>query len=221
MESVNENFVGRLQVRTRFFARYGTGTRLPYESLLYMGGASPEEQMDNKFTRSAGMVPTEWTGVSLYDVNHFQQGGGLGLRGYAGYYAPDERNGTMLEAYKTRSGVSASVELDFERYMPWQPRFFSKWLHASVYAFGDAGVAELSNFSAASYYDIQPSGYLWSNLHADAGAGVAFTIKKWGVFDKARPLTIRLDLPVFLNRPPYSNDQYATLRYVVGIDRAF
>jgi aminopeptidase N len=42
-----------------------------------------------------------------YDVNHFQQGGGLNLRGYAGYYAPDERNGYMLEGYKSRSGAAA------------------------------------------------------------------------------------------------------------------
>lgn len=65
-----------------------------------------------------------------------------------------------------------------------------------------------------------PSIY-WSDLHVDAGLGVAFTIKKWGVFDKAKPLTIRFDMPAFLNRPPYSNNQYATFRYVIGINRVF
>ncbi len=108
-----------------------------------------------------------------------------------------------------------------ENYMPWHPRLISNWLHASVYAFGDAGVMELSNYSLPNYYAITPNAAYWSNVHVDAGVGFAFTIKNWGVFEKARPLTIRLDLPVFLNRPPYSNDQYATVRYVIGVGRAF
>ncbi len=221
LESVNFNYLGKLEIRTRIYGRYGTGNHLPNESLLYMAGASPEEQMENKYTRSAGFIPTDWEGISRYDVNHFQQGGGLDLRGYSGYYSPDERNNVMLAGYKARSGASANVEIGFEKYMPWHPGFFRKWLHANVYAFGDAGVMELSNFTLPDYYTLTPSAYQWSNVHVDAGIGFAFTVKSWGVFEKAKPLTIRLDLPVFLNRTPYSNDQYATLRYVVGINRAF
>jgi aminopeptidase N len=221
LEAVNYNYLGRLEIRTRVFGRYGAGSRLPSESLLYMAGASPEDQMENKYTRSQGFIPTDWQGISRYDVNHFQQGGGLGLRGYAGYYAPDERHGYMLEGYKGRSGAAVNMEIGFENYMPWRPRAFRNWLHAAVYGFGDAGVMELSNFSLPNYYTIAPSGYLWSNVHVDAGVGMAFTIRKWWFFDNARPLTLRLDLPVFLNRPPYSNDQYATLRYVIGVNRAF
>lgn len=221
LESVNSNYIGKLEIRTRFFGRYGAGNKLPSESLLYMAGASPEEQMENKYTRSAAFVPGDWQGISRYDVNHFQQGGGLNLRGYAGYYAPDERHNYMMEGYKGRSGAAANVEIGLENYMPWQPGLFRKWLHASVYAFGDAGVMELSNFSLPNYHNISPASWMWSDLHVDAGLGFAFTIKNWGVFEKAKPLTIRVDLPVFLNRPPYSNDQYATFRYVVGINRAF
>jgi hypothetical protein len=221
LESVNNNYIGRLEVRTRVFGRLGLGTHLPYESALYMAGANPEELMENKYTRSIGFVPAEWQDISRYDVNHFQMGGGLNLRGYAGYFAPDERNGNVLEAYKGRSGASANVELGFENYMPWHPKFFNKWLHANVYAFGDAGVMELSNFTLPDYYTTTPNSTYWSSVHIDAGAGVAFTIKSWGVFEKAKPLTIRFDMPVFLNRPPYSNNQYATFRYVVGVNRAF
>ncbi|MEZ4739918.1 MAG: hypothetical protein R2818_11335 [Flavobacteriales bacterium] len=43
--------------------------------------------MENKYVRSIGLVPYEWLGYGA-DVNSFQQGGGLGLRGYAGYLAP-------------------------------------------------------------------------------------------------------------------------------------
>jgi aminopeptidase N len=220
LESVNDRYLGRLEVRTRVFGRYGMGSGIPSESALYMPGASPEDEMENKYTRSIGFVPTDWEGISRYDVNHFQQGGGLGLRGYAGYFAPDDRNGGTMEGYKGRSGASANAELDFENYTPWAPKAFRKWLHAAWYAFGDVGAMELSNYTLPNYYAAAPT-TAWSSVHVDAGVGVAFTIKSWGVFDKAKPLTLRLDLPLFLNRPPYSNDQYATVRYVIGINRAF
>jgi Peptidase family M1 domain len=221
LEAVNNNNIGKLEVRTRVFGRYGLGNNIPSESALYMAGASPEEEMDNKYTRSIGFIPTDWQGISPYDVNHFQQGGGLDLRGYAGYFAPDQRGNTLMEGYKGRSGAAVNVEVGLENYMPWKPHLLSNWLHANVYAFGDAGVMELSNFQQGYINQITPNATYWSNVHVDAGLGFAFTIKSWGVFEKAKPLTIRLDLPVFLNRPPYSNDQYATLRYVVGINRAF
>jgi hypothetical protein len=177
--------------------------------------------MENKYTRSVGFVPQEWRGISRYDVSNFQQGGGLNLRGYAGYFAPDERGGQVLAGYKGRSGAAGNMEIGFENYMPWRPKAFRNWLHANVYAFGDAGVMELSNFSLPDFTVTTPLSYQWSSVHVDAGVGLALTIKKWGVFEKAKPLTIRLDLPVFLNRPPYSNDQYAALRYVIGVNRAF
>jgi Peptidase family M1 domain len=221
LESVNSNYLGRMEVRTRVFGRYGIGNRIPYESALYMAGANPEEEIENKYTRSIGFIPTNWEDISRYDMNHFQQGGGLNLRGYAGYFAPDEHNGTVLLGYKGRSGASASMELGLENYMPWRPKGLRNFIHANVYLFGDAGVMELSNFSLPNYSFISPNAALWSTVHVDAGVGFAFTIKNWGVFEKARPLTIRIDLPCFLNRPPYSNNQYATLRYVVGINRAF
>jgi aminopeptidase N len=185
-----------------------------------MAGANPEELMENKYTRSIGFVPEDWEGISKYDVNHFQMGGGLNLRGYAGYFAPDERNGVLYTGYKGRSGASANMEVGFENYMPWRPKLFRNWLHANVYAFGDIGVMELSNFSLPNFSFIVPTN-MWSDIHADAGLGFAFTVKNWGVFEKAKPLTLRIDFPVFLNRPPYGNAQYATFRYVVGINRAF
>lgn len=219
-ESINSNRLGRSEVRTRLYGRYGMGTSLPNESLLYMAGASPEEQMGDKYTRSIGFIPYDWQGTSIYDVNHFQQGGGLNLRGYAGYFAPDERNGAQLTGYKGRSGMAANMEISLENYMPWRPRLLRNWLHANVYLFGDAGWIELSNFSRKDLQNIKPAEML-SDLHADAGLGFALTVKNWGVFEKAKPLTIRVDLPLFLNRPPYNNNDYSTLRYVIGINRAF
>ena len=220
LESVNSNYIGKIEVRTRLFGRYGTGTALPNESLLYMAGGSPEDMMDNKYTRSIGFVPDDWQGISRYDVNHFQYGGGLNLRGYAGYNAPDERNGYLMEGYKGRSGAAANVEVGLEQLMPLRPKFTRNWLHMNVYGFADAGLMELSNYTNQNIYAIYPT-TMWSNVHVDAGVGFAFTIKNWGVFEKAKPLTLRVDLPFFLNRPPYSNSDYFTFRYVVGINRAF
>lgn len=220
LESINSRFVHLLEIRTRVFARYGLGRQMPNESMLYMAGASPEEQMENKYTRSIGFAPTSWQGTSLYDVNHLQQGGGLNLRGYAGYFAPDEHNNGLLTGYKGRSGASASVEISFENYLQWRPRFTRNWLRANLYAFGDAGVMELSSYPVSNFRVTAPSS-TWSTLHADAGVGCAFTIKNWGVFEKAKPLTLRFDVPFFLNRPPYGNSEYLALRYVIGINRSF
>lgn len=220
LDAVNTNTLNKLVVHTRFFARYGGGVNIPYESALFLAGANPEQLMDNKYTRSIGFVPDNWTGISRYDVNHFQQGGGLNLRAYAGYYAVDERDGGSYVAYKGRSGASISVEADIQNYIPIKPKWTSNWLHADLYFFGDAGIMELSKYNLPDYWNTQPT-TLWSDLRVDAGLGMAFTIKKWGVFDKAKPLTIRIDLPFFINRTPYADPQYSTLRYVIGVNRTF
>ncbi len=222
VEVVNTKTLGKLDILTRLFGRYGMGTTLPAESALYMSGASPEDEMENKFTRSIGFIPSDWTGISTYDVNHFQMGGGLNLRGYAGYFAPDTRGAAgQLQGYRGRSGVSASAEIGFDRIFRWTPNFFRNWLHVNLYGFGDAGFIEMSTYAPGLASNNAPAPGYWSSLHTDAGLGMAFTVKKWGFFNKAKPLTLRLDLPVFLNRTPYGNTDYFAMRYVVGINRAF
>lgn len=220
LESVNYNHLGGLEIRTRVFGRYGVGNHLPFESLVYLAGANPEALMESKYTRTIGFVPEGWRGISAFDVNHFQEGGGLNVRGYAGYFAPDERNDNLLVGYKSTSGAALNVEVDFDEYMPWHPRLLRNWLHADVYAFGDAGITELNYGSVRNVFTISPAN-IASDVHIDAGLGFAFTIKNWGVFEKAKPLTLRVDLPFFLNRPPFGNNQYFTWRYVVGINRSF
>lgn len=221
LEAVNYNNFGKLEVRTRAFARYGTGTGIPQESALWLAGANPEALMENKYTRSTGFVPEDWRGVSRYEMNHFQQGGGLNLRGYAGYFIADERAGEVLIGYKGRSGASASVEADFDNFVPLRPKLFRNWLHFDLYAFADAGFIELSRYTTVAEYWITTPTTSWSDLRADAGLGVAATIKKWGPFEKAQPLTVRVDFPFLLNRPPFANPDYASFRWVVGVNRSF
>ncbi len=220
LEVVNNNHLGKLDVKTRLFGRYGTGTNIPSESALFLAGANPEELMEDKYTRTNSFVPTEWQGISQYDVNHFQEGGGLNLRGYAGYFIADQRNNAVLIGYKGRSGASASIEADIDNYIPLKPRFTRNWLHVDLYGFADGGLIELSQYTLPQYYNTVPT-TIWSDFRIDAGVGTAFTIKNWGPFDKAKPLTIRFDVPLFLNRAPYGNPEYATFRYVIGINRAF
>ncbi|MFN9520281.1 MAG: hypothetical protein ACK574_11210, partial [Bacteroidota bacterium] len=56
---------------------------------------------------------------------------------------------------------------------------------------------------------------------ASAGSGFALTIKKWGKLDKAKPLTIRVDLPLFLSNSPFVDGQNLRMRWLVGLNRAF
>lgn len=222
LEVIDNKRFGKFELRTRLFGRYGVGSNVPYESALFAAGANPEEMMENKYTRSVGLVPTEWTSdISRYNTNHFQYGGGLNLRGYSGYFMADERNGEILIAYKGRSGAALNAELDFGNYMKLRPKFTRNWLGAAIYLFADAGVMQLSRYdSLATYWNAKPTNML-SDVRVDAGLGIALTIRKWGVFDKAKPLTLRFDMPLFLNRPPYANPQYFNLRYVVGVSRSF
>lgn len=220
-EAINYNNLGKLEVRTRLYGRYGVGSNIPYESALFLAGANPEELMEDKYTRSVGFVPDNWRTISRYETNHFQQGGGLNLRGYAGYFVADERNGQVMIGYKGRSGLAGNIEIDVDNYIRLRPKFTQNWLHIDAYVFADAGIIELSSVpNLNEYWNAQPT-TMWSDLRVDAGAGLAFTIKKWWFFDKAKPLTLRFDMPCFINRPPFANPQYAAFRYVVGVNRTF
>ena len=220
LEAVNTSYFGKLEIRTRLFGRYGTGSNIPQESALWLAGANPEELMEDKYVRTVGFVPDSWRGISPYETNHFQQGGGLNLRGYAGYFVADERGSEVLIGYKGRSGAAANLEVDLDGLIPLRPRLTRSWLHSDLYAFADAGIIELNRYQLASYWNAAPAG-IWSDLRVDAGLGCAFTVTHWGVFEKAKPLTLRIDLPFFVNRPPYGNPEYLKLRYVVGINRSF
>lgn len=225
LEVINTHTLHKLQIRTRLYGRYGRGNNIPYESALFLAGAAPEDMMDNKYVRSMAFVPESWTGYSAYETNHFHYGGGLNLRGYAGYYAFDKRAGTEYLAYKGRSGASVNAEIDFTNYLRWKPALTRNWLGLNLYAFADAGMMELSRYYTSPanevfYEQTSPAGKI-SDIRVDAGLGAALTIRKWGPFEQAKPLTIRFDMPLFLSRPPYGAPQYWGARWVLGISRAF
>jgi len=213
--ATNSTRFGKLLLKTRAFAQFGTG-RTPLESQLYLAGASPEEMMDNKYVRSIGFVPFDWMGYGA-DVNHLQQGGGLGLRGYAGYLAPTtDAEGHTILTYSGNTGAAINGELDLDGLVRFRPAHVAQYLHLDVYLFGDVG--------AMGYRSTTDHGTTQVQLampRADAGLGAALTIKKFGPLQDIKPLTIRFDMPLVLSSLPAGESEHFAFRYVVGIGRSF
>ena len=220
LTAVNKNRLGKFNLNTRTFIQYGNGTSTPKESSLYFAGANPEELMENKFTRSAAFFPSDWMGYGD-NTKSFQMGGGLNLRGYAGYLVSEEdANGNIHFLYKGTSGASESAELEFDQLFKFirvtdQNGIIKKAKNTfklNTYLFGDIGTISYSS----AYKELN-----LSDFRADAGVGAALTIKKWGNLQKLEPLTIRFDMPLFLNRIPAVETDYVKFRWVIGISRAF
>lgn len=212
MTSINRNKLGKFQFNSRFFAQYGSGSNWASESQLYLAGANPESMMENKFTRASGYVPTDWLGYGA-DSKQFQMGGGLNLRGYAGYLAPSiNEAGEYTENYVGTSGASFSAELEFHRILP----VLKKQNKLKTYLFADAG---LINDMEVNSENLSTA---FSDIRADAGVGLALTVDRWGALEMVRPFVIRVDFPMLLNT--YPNTDESELEYnrvVVGIGRAF
>lgn len=211
LEAKNQTRLWRLKLNTRLFAQLGTGSNWAPESQLYLGGANPEEMMYNKFMRSAGILPSSWATLQE-SANHLHYGGGLNLRGYVGYLAPETVNDGILLAYAGNSGAAINAELEFDEIFGLRPWWTRNWLDIDLYLFGDLGFISTN----------RPGETLaFAKPRADAGVGAAITIKKWGTLEKIKPLTVRFDMPVFLNRTPALDPQPWAFRWMVGISRAF
>ncbi|MES2619151.1 MAG: M1 family aminopeptidase [Bacteroidota bacterium] len=209
LEVINNNKFGKFEFKTRFFTQAIMGNAIPEESMLMLAGANMEQLLESKFTRSRGWIPEEWLGYGT-TTNHFQIGGGLNLRGYAGYLAPAINSTTAL--YQGTSGVSGSIEIDFDQFIPIRPKFTRKWLKIDAYLFADAGL--LSNYATPIIQYNSP-------LRMDAGAGTAINIYRWGKRNTIKPFTLRFDMPLFLSSPPFSDKDYLASRWIVGIGRSF
>lgn len=213
LEVVNDNHLGKIDLRTRFFSQYGIGNDVPYESSLYLAGANGEDMMDNKYTRSVGFIDNSMRGYGA-GINNFHAGGGLNLRGYAGYLAPTlDGDGNVVNTYRGLSGASVNMELDFAKLIPLKFNKLGRTFQLDSYAFADAGFMDIS--------DTKSSSIILDDLRADAGLGLALHIKKFGVLQNVKPLTIRFDMPFFVNRIPAINDDYFAFRWMVGVNRAF
>jgi aminopeptidase N len=210
---VNKNDLGRININTRVFGQAGFGNNIPSESALYTAGANNEELMDNKYTRSMGIIPPEWGGYGN-TTNHFTAGGGLNLRGYSGYLLADRgKDGVLRYNYKGISGASFNTEIEFGEFFRFMNfKFLKNSIKMQPYLFGDAGFIN-TNFT------FEPN--KMSDLMYDAGVGTTFSIVRWGRLYNIEPLTIRFDMPLFISRLPYQEKDHFQFRWMIGINRAF
>jgi len=211
---INKTNLGRLVLNTRVVGQYGTGKVWANESSLFLAGANPEEMMDNKYTRSIGFFDPAWATIGS-TTNSFQYGGGLNLRGYAGYLAPQiQSDESIVFTYRGQTGAAVNAELEFSGLIR-QKRstWLNKTFNLKTYLFGDAGII---NYSKPGDVILK-----MSDVRVDAGLGVALTIKKFGVLQTVEPLTIRFDMPFFLNKIPATDKDYLQYRFVIGVSRAF
>ncbi|MCA6435325.1 MAG: M1 family metallopeptidase [Bacteroidetes bacterium] len=211
--TINKNNLGKIDVNTRVFAQIGFGKNLPSESMLYVAGANNEELMDNKYTRSMGIIPPNWGGFGNV-TNHFHAGGGLGLRGYSGYLlAQTNSDGTQSFNYKGTTGAAINTEIEFGKLLKkLNPKFLKNSIKLNPYLFADAGIINTNVPGKAN---------VMSDVMADAGAGIALSIVRWGPLYDVKPLTIRFDAPIFINRLPFEETNYVQFRWVIGINKAF
>ena len=210
----------KLELRSRVFASLLTGTNIAPESQVYLAGANPEEMLENKFARSAGLMPSDWFQYGQTG-NHFQMGGGLNLRGYAGYLVPVMDGVSQQYLYRGNRGIAANFELDFDNYLPLRVGKLSRYFHIDAYLFMDAGIMGVNKLSNTDKTLGATNSNLNTGIMASAGQGFIFTIKRWGVLDEIKPLNIRFDMPLFLSNAPYTDQQNFKFRWVLGINRSF
>jgi hypothetical protein len=203
----------KFDFRTRVYGRFGTAKDLPSESALFFAGGNPEEMMESKYYRAAGFVPASMAYTYRDNMNHLHFGGGLNMRGYAGYLlAEKDVNGIVLPAYKGASGFAVNVEMDFNRIVKVKNAKLKSIFDLNTYLFADAGAIAYSNTLNKQQL---------SQIRADAGAGVALTIKRWGPLQNIKPLTLRFDVPFFITHAPFANQKHFDFRWVVAVSRAF
>jgi aminopeptidase N len=213
ISSVNKNDLGKININTRLFGQIGFGNNLPSESMLYTAGANNEDLMDSKYTRSMGILPPNWGNYGNV-TNHFTAGGGLNLRGFSGYLlAQKNADGSFNYNYKGATGAAFNTEIEFgELFKFMNPKFMKNSVKIQPYIFGDAGIINTNPAGTAN---------VMSDLMVDAGVGTTLSIVRWGNLYNIKPLTIRFDVPFFINRLPYAENDYFQFRWMLGINKSF
>ena len=207
----NNNKIEKLKITTRAFCQIGNGSSWAEESKLGLAGANNEEMMNSKFTRANGLITSEHMNYR-YTTNNFHAAGGLNLRGYSGYLAPEfNSDGTISSFdYNGTSGASLNTEIDFTYYLPYS---FRKNYNITSYLFADAGIITSKNLTKENYMEA------FSEVRADAGIGFTYTFDNFKPLEKVKPLVIRFDMPLFLNRAPASDNDFLQMRWLLGINK--
>ncbi|MFT7591995.1 MAG: hypothetical protein ACI9UJ_001924 [bacterium] len=206
-ELKNNQRIKKMVLRTRAFAQYLSGSNIAPEAMLQLSGANTYQLMDNRYSRAVGWLSNDQL-VHSRDGNNVHQGGGLNLRGYSGVAATNIHSGDTFFSYAGTSGVAINAELDFGNYINPKLGKIGRVVQINPYLFTDLGILGVRDD-------------LTSGLRVDAGVGANFALQFNRKFSSMKPLNIRIDLPVFLNRIPEEQTEYVQMRYVFGINRAF
>jgi aminopeptidase N len=206
METVNKNKLGKWKLNTRLFAAALSGNVAP-ESALKLDGGNSEDMLSSGIARSPGFFQQNEASYGQ-GFNVFHQAGGLNVRGNAGYRATTERNGSGVVINTGNAGAAFNAELDFTDVIKLNKFNRKSPLKFNTYLFSDAGVMAL---------DLKNLDFN-SGLRVDAGAGtlITFSSRKFNVI---KPLRLRVDFPVFINRLPFDETDYFAFRYIVGVGK--
>ena len=162
---------GRVKVNTRSYFQLGDGANWAPESQLGLSGANNEELSENKYTRTNGIICSEMMSFGN-EIGNFQMGGGLNLRGYTSYLAPEyNENGELIRNtnYGT-SGASFTTEIDVSSYLPYS--IVRKGI--GTYLFADAGIINTEEINRNNYTTA------WTDVRTDAGYRIYLHTQKLG-----------------------------------------
>ncbi len=202
--------VGKLDLRTRGYARYNLGSDYIIEDALLLSGANAVSFMDNRLARSTSLIPDKWITFGS-NPNHFHLPGGLNIRGYSGYLSGTTSDEGKLEHHHFgNTGMAVNGELSMLRVINPVPRFLKDYLNIDMYGFYDAGIIDKASISKLPRF---------KRVYMDAGVGVNFTVTQWWKFDKLKPVTLRVDMPLFLNIKPYSDESHFKFRWMLGLEK--
>ena len=79
--------------------------------------------------------------------------------------------------------------------------------------FADAGIISNKDLNKDNYTTI------FESIRTDAGIGFTYSIKRFGPLENIKPLTVRFDIPLFLNKGPETAN--TKMKWLIGINRAF
>lgn len=198
-------------LRSRIYAMASFGNT-PLESQLFLAGANGEQMIANKYTRAIGFIPFDWMGYNNTRLSSFQYGGGLNIRGLAGYTAPETRSinskDSIVDFYRGTRGISWNVEFEFDRFIKIKAKGITKNTRINSYVFSDIGtIGKRMNNQE-----------LWSSVYYNAGIGFVFT-QRFTPFD-ITPLVIRMDFPVYINKVP-TGENNVDFRYLLSVQKSF
>lgn len=213
--------VGKTLIKSRIFSQLGGGNNPSAESALYAAAANPEQAFENRLMRDFSAIA--YNPVYIMESyppqreiapQYLHYAGGLNLRGYNGRVLGFQSNDTTLAFFRGASG--ASVNLNWEYGNLFKGLFRNRFIKLNPYVFTDAGIIAIP----LKEQHISP-------LLVDAGLGFEFKFYKLSRLitnnfaQQTKPISIRLDLPLFLNRTQTSKENPFSFRWMLGLNASF